>query len=173
MVWCGNKSWVCRDAKKIAAIYWHFYTKIISVPDFSEDISTEFKKKVELSLATNRSKMDPTPALCALLLWTCRPVASRMPSFTVTDRCEKEAIRSSFQPGERKKEEGKSAENLQWSCLRVWELSQTTFTQHRYFGPFSLHLPTTCEKHISPAEVSVLQHPDRCLWTWQDVPCGF
>lgn len=43
--------------------------------------------------------MEPTPALWALLLWTWRPVANRMPSFTVTERCEKEAISSSFQPG--------------------------------------------------------------------------
>lgn len=48
--------------------------------------------------ATYRSKMEPTPALWALLLWTWRPVANRMPSFTVTERCENEAIRSSFQP---------------------------------------------------------------------------
>ncbi|TNN42188.1 hypothetical protein EYF80_047650 [Liparis tanakae] len=43
--------------------------------------------------------MEPTPALWALFLWTWRPVANRMPSFTVTERCENEAIRSSFQPG--------------------------------------------------------------------------
>lgn len=48
--------------------------------------------------ATYLSKMEPTPALWALLLWTWRPVANRMPSFTVTERCENEAIRSSFQP---------------------------------------------------------------------------
>lgn len=48
--------------------------------------------------ATYLSKIEPTPALWALLRWTWRPVASRMPSFTVTERCEKEAMRSSFQP---------------------------------------------------------------------------
>lgn len=53
--------------------------------------------------ATYRSKMEPTPALWALLLWTWRPVANRMPSFTVTERCENEAIRSSFQPACKKK----------------------------------------------------------------------
>lgn len=57
---------------------------------------------MSLSLPLNvtyLSKMEPTPALWALFLWTWRPVANRMPSFTVTERCEKEAIRSSFQPG--------------------------------------------------------------------------
>ncbi|KAG7230829.1 hypothetical protein INR49_019643, partial [Caranx melampygus] len=52
---------------------------------------------------TYLSKMEPTPALWALLLWTWRPVANRMPSFTVTERCENEAISSSFQPGCKKK----------------------------------------------------------------------
>ncbi|TNN57126.1 hypothetical protein EYF80_032711 [Liparis tanakae] len=42
--------------------------------------------------------MAPTPALWALLRWTCRPVASRMPSFTEMERWENDAIRSSFQP---------------------------------------------------------------------------
>jgi len=53
--------------------------------------------------ATYLSKMEPTPALWALFLWTWRPVANRMPSFTVIERCENEAIRSSFQPGCKKK----------------------------------------------------------------------
>lgn len=55
--------------------------------------------------ATNLSKMEPTPALWALLLWTWRPVANRMPSFTVTERCENEAMSSSFQPGCKRKTE--------------------------------------------------------------------
>lgn len=42
--------------------------------------------------------MAPTPALCALFLWTWRPVANNMPSFTLIERCEKEAMRSSFHP---------------------------------------------------------------------------
>lgn len=62
------------------------------------DVVVSAKVKKTTILATNRSKMDPTPALCALLLWTWRPVANKMPSFTVTERCEKEAMRSSFQP---------------------------------------------------------------------------
>ena len=49
-------------------------------------------------VASYLSKMDPTPALWALLLWTWRPVANNMPSLTVTERCEKEAMSSSFQP---------------------------------------------------------------------------
>ena len=44
------------------------------------------------------SKMEPTPALWALLRWTCNPVARRMPSCTETERWEKEAISSSFHP---------------------------------------------------------------------------
>lgn len=48
--------------------------------------------------APHLSKMAPTPALWALLRWTCSPVASRIPSFTEMDRWEKEAISSSFQP---------------------------------------------------------------------------
>lgn len=44
------------------------------------------------------SKMEPTPALCALLRCTCKPVASRMPSCTDTERWENEAMSSSFQP---------------------------------------------------------------------------
>ena len=47
------------------------------------------------------SKMEPTPALWALLLWTWSPVANKIPSFTVTERWEKEAMSSSFQPGNR------------------------------------------------------------------------
>lgn len=42
--------------------------------------------------------MAPTPALWALFLCTCSPVASKIPSFTEMERWEKEAIRSSFQP---------------------------------------------------------------------------
>lgn len=42
--------------------------------------------------------MAPTPALWALLRCTCSPVARRMPSFTAMERCEKEAMSSSFQP---------------------------------------------------------------------------
>lgn len=45
--------------------------------------------------------MEPTPALWALLRCTCSPVARRMPSCTETERCEKEAIRSSFHPAGR------------------------------------------------------------------------
>lgn len=47
------------------------------------------------------SKMAPTPALWALLRCTCSPVASRIPSLTAMERCEKEAMSSSFQPGKR------------------------------------------------------------------------
>lgn len=43
--------------------------------------------------------MAPTPALWALFRWTWSPVARRIPSFTAMDRCEKEAMSSSFQPG--------------------------------------------------------------------------
>ncbi len=50
---------------------------------------------------TNLSKMAPTPAVCALFLWTWRPVANNIPSFTAIERCEKEAIRSSFHPSNR------------------------------------------------------------------------
>lgn len=46
------------------------------------------------------SKMAPTPALWALFRWTCSPVARRIPSLTAMDRWEKEAMSSSFQPGE-------------------------------------------------------------------------
>lgn len=42
--------------------------------------------------------MAPTPALWALLRCTCSPVASRIPSFTDIERCENDAMRSSFQP---------------------------------------------------------------------------
>lgn len=42
--------------------------------------------------------MAPTPALWALLRWTCSPVASRIPSLIAIERCENDAIRSSFQP---------------------------------------------------------------------------
>lgn len=44
------------------------------------------------------SKMAPTPALWALFLWTWRPVASKIPSFTEMERWENDAISSSFQP---------------------------------------------------------------------------
>lgn len=108
MVWREDKSSFCVNAKKIAAINLHFLNEEKLCPRFSKwgenKITPLFlwtfqpSLIVNSSLATNRSKMDPTPALCALLLWTWRPVASRMPSFTVTERCEKEAIRSSFQP---------------------------------------------------------------------------
>ena len=58
---------------------------------------------ISLILATSsvstRSKMVPTPAWWALLRWTWRPVASRMPSFTWMERCENPPISSSFQPG--------------------------------------------------------------------------
>lgn len=47
---------------------------------------------------THLSKMAPTPALWALFLCTCSPVASKIPSFTEMERWEKEAIRSSFHP---------------------------------------------------------------------------
>lgn len=50
-------------------------------------------------MTTNLSKMEPTPALWALLRCTCKPVARRMPSCTDTERWEKEAMSSSFQPG--------------------------------------------------------------------------
>lgn len=42
--------------------------------------------------------MAPTPALWALLRWTCSPVASRIPSLIDIERCENDAMRSSFQP---------------------------------------------------------------------------
>lgn len=42
--------------------------------------------------------MAPTPALWALLRWTCSPVANRIPSLTAIERCENDAMRSSFQP---------------------------------------------------------------------------
>jgi len=57
---------------------------------------------ISLILATNsvntRSNMVPTPAWWALLLWTCKPVANNIPSFTTVDLCENAAINSSFQP---------------------------------------------------------------------------
>lgn len=52
------------------------------------------------SLPAHLSKMAPTPALWALFLCTCSPVASRIPSFTAMERWEKEAMSSSFHPGE-------------------------------------------------------------------------
>lgn len=42
--------------------------------------------------------MAPTPALWALLRWTCSPVANRIPSLIAIERCENDAMRSSFQP---------------------------------------------------------------------------
>lgn len=42
--------------------------------------------------------MAPTPALWALLRCTCSPVASRIPSLIAIERCENDAMRSSFQP---------------------------------------------------------------------------
>lgn len=42
--------------------------------------------------------MAPTPALWALFRWTCSPVANRIPSLIVIERCENDAMRSSFQP---------------------------------------------------------------------------
>lgn len=53
------------------------------------------------------SKMAPTPALWALLRWTCSPVARRIPSFTAIERCEKDAMRSSFHPERRERREGR------------------------------------------------------------------
>lgn len=47
---------------------------------------------------SNLSNMAPTPALWALFLWTCNPVASSIPSFTAIERCENDAMRSSFHP---------------------------------------------------------------------------
>uniref|UniRef100_A0A0E9WET5 Uncharacterized protein n=1 Tax=Anguilla anguilla TaxID=7936 RepID=A0A0E9WET5_ANGAN len=41
---------------------------------------------LDTSSVRTLSKMEPTPALWALLRWTCSPVASRIPSFTVTER---------------------------------------------------------------------------------------
>lgn len=58
-------------------------------------------KKIEhlrFSKSSHLSKMAPTPALWALLRWTCSPVASRIPSLMAIERCENDAIRSSFQP---------------------------------------------------------------------------
>lgn len=53
--------------------------------------------------------MAPTPALWALLRCTCSPVANRIPSLIAIERCENDAMRSSFQPaaetGEREIEE--------------------------------------------------------------------
>lgn len=42
--------------------------------------------------------MAPTPALWALLRWTCSPVANKIPSLIAIERCENDAMRSSFQP---------------------------------------------------------------------------
>lgn len=42
--------------------------------------------------------MAPTPALWALLRWTCSPVANRIPSLTAIERCENDAMSSSFHP---------------------------------------------------------------------------
>lgn len=134
MVWREDKSSFCVNAKKIAVINLHFLNKEKLCPRFSKwgenKVTPLFlwtfhaSLIVNSSLATNRSKMDPTPALCALLLWTWRPVASRMPSFTVTERCEKEAMRSSFQPvlrGKgRRKISGKSLMILFESFLGGW-----------------------------------------------------
>lgn len=54
------------------------------------------------SMPAHLSKMAPTPALWALFRCTWSPVARRIPSFTAMERWEKEAIRSSFHPGEEK-----------------------------------------------------------------------
>lgn len=54
--------------------------------------------KVQRRRDNDLSKMAPTPALWALLRWTCSPVASRIPSLIPIERCENDAIRSSFQP---------------------------------------------------------------------------
>lgn len=104
--------------------------------------------------------MDPTPALCALLLWTWRPVASRMPSFTVTERCEKEAMRSSFQPVLRGKGQ------MSWKSWTImleglggvfllFSWVKKNFV--RYFEPFSQPLSTMCKNisHISHQQRSV------------------
>lgn len=47
---------------------------------------------------SNLSNMAPTPALWALFRCTCNPVANNIPSFTAIERCENDAMRSSFHP---------------------------------------------------------------------------
>jgi hypothetical protein len=65
---------------------------------------------ISLILLTNSvstlSNMPPTPASWAEDLYTVTPGASKIPSFTDMLRCEKDAMRSSFQP------EGKRCEEV-------------------------------------------------------------
>lgn len=77
----------------------------IHFPYLSFSYSTKTNQKssrkmqmLELRIKAYLSNMEPTPALCALLRCTCKPVASKIPSCTETERWEKEAISSSFQP---------------------------------------------------------------------------
>ena len=65
----------------------------------SSDLSIRMSRILVTSSVSTRSKMLPTPAWCAELRWTVRPVASTMPSRTSIERCENAAISSSFQPG--------------------------------------------------------------------------
>ena len=71
--------------------------------------------------------MAPTPALWALLRCTCSPVASRIPSLIAIERCENDAMRSSFQPagemrgGIEEKYEGKKKHK---------QIPAQKFTQH-------------------------------------------
>lgn len=64
--------------------------------------------------------MAPTPALWALLRWTCSPVANRIPSLTAMERCENDAMSSSFHPetemekkGNEEKDEKKNKKQTQ------------------------------------------------------------
>ncbi len=66
----------------------------------SSVLSIFISRILETSSVRTRSKMVPTPALCAELRCTWSPVASRIPSLTATERCENPAIRSSFQPAQ-------------------------------------------------------------------------
>lgn len=75
--------------------------KTIALKHPSSVLSIFISRIFATSSVRTRSNMVPTPAWWALLLCTWRPVASSIPSLTTIDRCEKPAIRSSFQPKER------------------------------------------------------------------------
>lgn len=64
----------------------------------SSVLSIFISRILATSSVRTRSKMVPTPAWWAELRWTVRPVAKTMPSLTSTERWEKAAISSSFQP---------------------------------------------------------------------------
>lgn len=65
-----------------------------SQPFFPHKLSVDQHYKYH----SNLSNMAPTPALWALFRCTCNPVANSIPSFTVIERCENDAMRSSFHP---------------------------------------------------------------------------